>query len=279
MNSNTRIFKKTIQFTNVVKNKLFFAKNNLPIKIFLLFSGFLIGSLFGTFLPSLPEQINSYSIIILITIIAIEIVNYLVYSSKKRQFFLSSLFEILLQFFLSIKLVSFFFNRDPPHPERVGQWPKSHRSPLAVTGRARRATTLQSHQAEKDNKKVSFELGFQTMQFKHGSLTPVRGNETRAPIKEKKHPNLKEWGRQGFQTQLNYPRAQDSPLPLPHCPAGNGKGTGQRGLRPIILHSKEGPSFKIKQWQNTNKNFYKNLNSFKIGIMLGFFIDAFKVGS
>jgi len=211
MNSNTRIFKKTIQFTNVVKNKLFFAKNNLPIKIFLLFSGFLIGSLFGTFLPSLPEQINSYSIIILITITAIEIVNYLVYSSKKRQFFLSSLFEILLQFFLSIKLVSFFFNR--------------------------------------------------------------------APIKEKKQPSLKQWGRQGFQTQLNYPRAQDSPLPLPHCPAGNGKGAGQRGPRPIILHSKEGPSFKIKQWQNTNKNFYKNLNSFKIGIMLGFFIDAFKVGS
>ena len=208
MDSNTRIFKKAIQFTNVAKNKLFSAKNNLPIKIFLLFSGFLIGSLFGTFLPSLPEQINSYSVIILITITAIEIVNYLVYSSKTRQFFFSSLFEILLQFFLSIKtkLVSFFFNKDP---------------------------TLQSYQAQKNNKKVSSELQIQTMvpQFGHGSLTP-KG--------------------QGFQTQLDYP---------------------------IILHSKKDPSFRVKQWQNTNKNFYKNLNSFKIGIMLGFFIDAFKVGS
>nr|YP_009105246.1 hypothetical chloroplast RF20 [Pseudochlorella signiensis]AIT93868.1 hypothetical chloroplast RF20 [Pseudochlorella signiensis] len=208
MDSNTRIFKKVIQFTNIGKNKLFSAKNNLPIKIFLLFSGFLIGSLFGTFLPSLPEQINSYSVIILITITAIEIVNYLVYSSKKRQFFFGSFFGILLQFFLSIKtkLVSFFFNRDP---------------------------TLQSYEAQKNNKKVSSELQIQTMvpQFEHGSITP-KG--------------------EGYQAQLDYP---------------------------LILHSKEDSSFRVKQWQNTNKNFYKNLNSFKIGIMLGFFIDAFKVGS
>jgi hypothetical protein len=49
----------------------------------------------------------------------------------------------------------------------------------------------------------------------------------------------------------------------------------------ITYHSNRRPFLSIWQFRNFSKSavFWKSLNYFKIGLLIGFFIDAFKVGS
>ena len=171
MESNTRLVRSITRFIIIIQNKFFYIKNNFSTKLFSLFLGFLIGSLFGTFLPHFPNKINSHSASMIIVIISIEIINYLVYSSKNRNFFLSHLFKTVILFLL-----------------------------LPLSYRARQGLKTKYFYWFKDTKQ-----------------------------KEQTISNFK--------------------------------------IKTNVIS------------KNKIKMFYKNLNSLKIGIMLGLFIDAFKVGS
>jgi hypothetical protein len=178
MESNTRLFRVITKFIITMKKKVFLTTSNFSTKLFLLFFGFLVGSLFGTFLPSFPEQINSYSFVIIVIIITTEVINYLVYSSEKKFFFIGTLLQRGLQFLVWIKNLFLFNFQD------------------------------------------------QYLRSQLGSISTVK----------------------------------------------------QRGIKKqYVFFNLKIQTILIKQ--NKARNFYKNLNSLKIGIMLGFFIDAFKVGS
>lgn len=178
MESNTRLFKGITKFIITIKKKFFLTTNNFSTKLFLLFTGFLVGSLFGTFLPNFPKQINSYSIVIIAIVLTIEVINYLVYSSKKRKFFVSTLIKNGFRFLIWIKKVFFSYFQD-----------KYLKSQLGI---------ISTIKQKKSKRKQSFyDLKVHTILIKY----------------------------------------------------------------------------------NQAYKFYQNLNSLKIGILLGFFIDAFKVGS
>jgi len=162
MNPTTRLVISISNFIDITQNIFFYKKKDFSTKLFLLFLGFVIGSLFGTFLPDFPDKINSHSISILLIISIIEIINCLVYSSKKRSGILTLNLEMLSQ-------------------------------PLLLT-------------------KTEFFLLL---------------------YREKREQHMSK-------------------------------------------------NFKVKTkllTENKRRYFYRNVNSFKLGIMLGFFIDAFKVGS
>lgn len=111
MNLTTRLVISISNFIDIIENIFFYKKKNFSTKLFLLFLGFVIGSLFGTFLPDFPDRINSHSISILLIISIIEVINYLVYSSGERNGILTLGLEILSQPLLLIKtrLFSLFY--------------------------------------------------------------------------------------------------------------------------------------------------------------------------
>jgi small-conductance mechanosensitive channel len=88
MEIKTRIFYyfEYIIFIIAKKNKFF--KNNFSKALFFLFNGFLIGNLFGSFLNTLRELFIWDGFIISVIVIFIEILNFLIYHSKKRCFFI-----------------------------------------------------------------------------------------------------------------------------------------------------------------------------------------------
>nr|YP_009105409.1 hypothetical chloroplast RF20 [Koliella longiseta]AIT94033.1 hypothetical chloroplast RF20 [Koliella longiseta] len=162
MDSTTRLVISIGNFIAIIQNTFISKKKNFSTKLFLLFLGFVIGSLFGTFLPNFPEKINSHIVSIVLIISTIEVINCLVYSSEQRNVIAALDVETPFQFLLLIK-TKFF-------------------------------TLLQS-------------------------------------VRQKGHIT------QNFKIKTN-----------------------------LLTEERK-------------KYFYRNVNSFKLGIMLGFFIDAFKVGS
>ena len=162
MDSTTRLVINIGHFIESIQNTFIYKKKNFSTKLFLLFLGFVIGSLFGTLLPNFPEEINSHIVSIVLIISTIEVINYLVYSSEQRNLIAVVDLEALSQFLLLIK-TKFF-------------------------------TLFQS-------------------------------------VRQKEHIT------QNFNIKIS-----------------------------LLTEKKK-------------KYFYRNINSFKLGIMLGFFIDAFKVGS
>lgn len=89
MNSTTRLAITISNFIVILQHTFLYKKKNFSTKLFLLFFGFVIGSLFGTFLPNFPEQINSHSVSIVVIISTIEVINCLVYSSEQRNIILA----------------------------------------------------------------------------------------------------------------------------------------------------------------------------------------------
>ncbi len=177
---STRLVKKFSQLIFVIKKKLSYVENFFSIKLFLLFLGFLGGSLFGSFLPNLPAKMSIQSITILVIILTIELLNYVMYKSQKRFFFISPFISKLNQLWSVLKILinSFLF------------------------------------------------LNFKPFQNKNNL------NTLNLLIKEK--------------TDSKNPKIEN---------------------------------YEVITSQPTWQNFIKSINSFKIGIMLGLFIDAFKVGS
>ena len=158
----TRLTIDISNFIVIIQNKFLYEKNDLPIKLFLLFMGFLIGSLFGTFLPNFPEEFNSHSVSIVLLIITIELINCLVYSSEQRKFRLCPRLENLFQYLMSRKSQAFFFFRaETQKEERINKFKK--RSKLRTENKKRK------FYRDLNSFKVGIMLGFFIDAFKVGS--------------------------------------------------------------------------------------------------------------
>lgn len=79
MNSNTKIFKLVNQFTIQSKKKLWIFQKIVTISIFALFLGFICGNIFGTFLNFFRNFFKWDGLIIFLTILLIEFINYLTF--------------------------------------------------------------------------------------------------------------------------------------------------------------------------------------------------------
>lgn len=112
MESNTRLVRNISKFIAIIQNKFYYTKNNFPIKLFFLFMGFLVGSLFGTFLPNFPQKMNSHSVSIVVIILIIEVINFLVYSSAETSYLLGSLLAapLWLLTLIKVKIILVFIN-------------------------------------------------------------------------------------------------------------------------------------------------------------------------
>lgn len=82
MNSNTKFLKFLNKLTTKSQQKILVFENNFPISIFFLFFGFICGNLFGTFLNFFRNYTNWDGVIITLTILIIEFINYLNYTKK-----------------------------------------------------------------------------------------------------------------------------------------------------------------------------------------------------
>ena len=86
MNSNTKFFRKLSKLNVLIKKKIQVFQKSVIFSIFSLFLGFVFGNLFGTFLNFFRRFLNWDGLIILITILIVELINYLNYRpSHKNQ--------------------------------------------------------------------------------------------------------------------------------------------------------------------------------------------------
>lgn len=119
MNPTTRLIVSISNFIIFIQNIFFYKEKNFSTKLLLLFLGFVIGSLFGTFLPNFPGKINSHSFSIILVISIIEIINCLVYSSKQRNIILGLDIEDLTKCLLLIKVKFLLLFYSEKQEERI----------------------------------------------------------------------------------------------------------------------------------------------------------------
>lgn len=162
MESNTRLVRSITRFIVFIQNKFFYIKHNFSTKLFFLFLGFLIGSLFGTFLPHFPAKINSHSVSMVVVIISIEIINYLVYSSKNRNFFLGHLVETVVLFLPLLKTKYFYWFERNKQKEQII-------SNLKLKNNVIRQTKKEKSYKNLNSFKIGIMLGLFIDAFKVGS--------------------------------------------------------------------------------------------------------------
>lgn len=119
MNPTTRLVISISNFILIIQNLFFYKKKNFSTKLFLLFLGFVIGSLFGTFLSDFPDRINSHSISIGLILSIIEVINCLVYSSEQRNIILGLGLEALSKFLLLIKTIFFSLSHSGKQEQQI----------------------------------------------------------------------------------------------------------------------------------------------------------------
>lgn len=83
MNSNTKFFQLISELAIQSRKKLWIFQNIVTVSIFTLFLGFVCGNLFGTFLNYFRNFVSWDGIIISLTILVIEFINYLNFSFNK----------------------------------------------------------------------------------------------------------------------------------------------------------------------------------------------------
>jgi len=83
MNSNTKFFRLISELVIRSRKKLWVFQNIVTVSIFTLFFGFVCGNLFGTFLNYFRNFVQWDGLIISITILIIEFINYLNFSLTK----------------------------------------------------------------------------------------------------------------------------------------------------------------------------------------------------
>jgi hypothetical protein len=199
-------------------SNLFFKKENFSVssssafagRIFFLFVGFVIGNLFGTFLPAIRLFFSWDGFIVLFLLFFIEFISYIRYQRKSR-------------FFLILWNL-------PRGPESIPFWGINFQSPIHFA---------------KEKEKFFLDLEDEI------NNPPRLNNEVTAAKKVKQNDN-----KIAFTGNFPFFRISLSPLF-----SNEGKTTFFEGSPPF------------------NTKGYKSLNYFKIGFLLGFFIDAYKVGS
>lgn len=109
MTSTTNFFRQINKIKIKIQTKILIFQSIVIFSLFSLFLGFVMGNLFGTFLNSFRNLINWDGLIISLTILIIEFINYLNY--KKKTFFEKSYFVAVN--FNSPKSPKNFFNQQP----------------------------------------------------------------------------------------------------------------------------------------------------------------------
>nr|ACQ90814.1 hypothetical chloroplast RF20 [Neglectella solitaria] len=107
MVSQTRFF-RFLKENFLLNEKFFFKKINFSSAIFFIFSGFLFGNLFCTFLICVRSIFIWDGFIILNFILFIEIINYIIYHKKGRFFLLFWNFPFSFQKKLFLKNFNYF---------------------------------------------------------------------------------------------------------------------------------------------------------------------------
>ena len=82
---NTRLFQLIFRFEKIKKFQITFLEKNFAFSIFFLFLGFICGNLFGTFLTFFRYFIYWDGAIIMLTIVFIEVINFLYYTKSQRK--------------------------------------------------------------------------------------------------------------------------------------------------------------------------------------------------
>lgn len=90
MNSNTKFFRLISELAIRSRKKLWVFQNIVTVSIFTLFFGFVCGNLFGTFLNYFRNFVQWDGLIISLTILIIEFINYLNFRFTKKVSFETS---------------------------------------------------------------------------------------------------------------------------------------------------------------------------------------------
>jgi hypothetical protein len=88
MKLETRLIRFLTQFSKNLKEKLSFFQMKFSSAIFFLFSGFVAGNLFGTFLPAIRVLIPWDGFILVSFLFFVEVISYIRYQSEGRFFLL-----------------------------------------------------------------------------------------------------------------------------------------------------------------------------------------------
>lgn len=86
MNLNTKFFKQVYKLNSEIKTKIYFFQKIVILSLFFLFLGFVCGNLFGTFLQYFRDFTDWDGAIIIITLVTIELINFLNYKKSKLRF-------------------------------------------------------------------------------------------------------------------------------------------------------------------------------------------------
>jgi cytochrome c biogenesis protein CcdA len=81
----TRYYSKLNQFFSFIIKKFIKLKNNFLSFLFLLFTGFFFGNLFGTFVDSIRRLNIADSVLIFLLLLFNEFLNFLIYSNYKKK--------------------------------------------------------------------------------------------------------------------------------------------------------------------------------------------------
>ena len=86
MNLNTKFFKQVYKLNSEIKTKIYFFQKIVILSLFFLFLGFVCGNLFGTFLQYFRDFTDWDGAIIIITLVTIELINFLNYKKSNLRF-------------------------------------------------------------------------------------------------------------------------------------------------------------------------------------------------
>lgn len=81
----TRYYSKLNQFFNFIAKKFIKLKNNFLSFLFLLFTGFFFGNLFGTFVDSIRKLNIADSALIFLLLLINEFINFIIYGNYRKK--------------------------------------------------------------------------------------------------------------------------------------------------------------------------------------------------
>nr|YP_009367912.1 hypothetical chloroplast RF20 [Hazenia capsulata]ARK14889.1 hypothetical chloroplast RF20 [Hazenia capsulata] len=292
MNSATKFFRYINKINVQIKKKIWVFQKNILLSVFSLFFGFIFGNLFGTFLNYFRHFINWDGLIITLTIFIVELINYLNYQKKKQK-------NCLIPFYIS---KNYFFQTFFIWVLKKGKiWSRNQRNFFFTTYQKIKKKVMTHRQKlfvppknTGTNKKKSTPFLFKV------KLSSFNGNTQKSknffvfvPVPQllfltslgrKKIKNTKTL-RQNKLQLLNVTTqfkawAQKSFLTFSTKFSQQNKNKFRFFFPYFFIETRDIPKFfKKPTKKKVTIDFIKLLNFYKIGLLLGFFIDAFKVGS
>ena len=238
----TRLSQYLAEILNNLKEKIFTVQNGFTLVLFSLFTGFVFGNLFGTFLDMLSFYFVWNGFVGIFLILLIEIVNSLVYGTS-LSIFCKKLYGNKRD---NVSLCAPALLAAASHARRA--------PPIAQATHAQRVSSLTWYARKlKDLVSILWRISL-TSFFKASSMMDDNSSsEQLSPITV-------------TQTKYQGPVRATELLKL-------------QTLVSRVQSTKPATAKKMKLLHPNILNCERSLNSFKIGLLFGFFVDSFKVGS